>query len=93
MTLLVRWKKHVKSVITLDPEDVGDAQNIGNSTDDKCTVIEMSFNSFMVEFLKVMIFNSWHMYGCSDQDPSEKSSNDREWFYTKSNHALTHQFS
>ena len=50
MTLWVRWKKHVKSVITLDPEDVGDAQNIGNSTDDKCTVIEMPFNSFMVEF-------------------------------------------
>ena len=33
MTLWVRWKKHVKSVITLDPEDVADAQNIGNSTD------------------------------------------------------------
>ena len=30
----VRWKKPVKSVITLDPEDVEDAQDIRNNTGD-----------------------------------------------------------
>ena len=32
MTLLVRWKKLVRSVITSDPEDVDGAEDISNNT-------------------------------------------------------------
>ena len=35
MTLWVRWKKPIKPLIELDPEDLEDAQDIGGNADDK----------------------------------------------------------
>ena len=35
MTLWIRWKKSVKLAITLDSEDVEDAQDVGGNTGDK----------------------------------------------------------
>ena len=52
MTLWVRWKKPVKLAITLDPEDVEDAQDIRGNTSDNYTRVEMPFNSLMTEFFE-----------------------------------------
>ena len=52
MTLWFRWKKSVKSVITLDPEDVEGAQNIENNICDKYIKVEMTINSLMTEFFE-----------------------------------------
>lgn len=38
MALWVKWKKPVKSAITLDPEDVEDTKDIEGNTDDNYTV-------------------------------------------------------
>ena len=38
MTLWVRWKKPVKSTITLDPKDEEDAKDVEGKTDDSYTV-------------------------------------------------------
>ena len=35
MTLWVRWKKPIESLIELDPEDLKDAQDTEGDTDDK----------------------------------------------------------
>ena len=51
-TLRVRGKKPVKFVITLDPEDVDVALDIGNNTDDNYIRVETSFNRLLTEFFK-----------------------------------------
>ena len=38
VTLWVRWKKPVKSAITIDPEDVEDDRDVEGNTDDNYTV-------------------------------------------------------
>ena len=50
MTLWVRWKKPVKLAITLDPEDVKGAQDIGSNIGNNYIKVEMLFNSLMAEF-------------------------------------------
>ena len=35
MTLWVTWKKPIKLLIELDPQDLKDAQDIGGNADDK----------------------------------------------------------
>ena len=52
MTLWVRWKNTVTLTITLDPEDVEGAQDVGGNTGDNCIKIKMPFNSFMTEFFE-----------------------------------------
>ena len=52
MTLWVRWKKHVKSSITLDPEDVEGAQDIRDNTGDNYIKVDMPFNSLMAELFE-----------------------------------------
>ena len=52
MTLWVRWKKPVKLAITLDPEDVESAHNIGGNTVDNCTNMGMPFNSLVTKFFE-----------------------------------------
>ena len=49
MTLWVKWKKPVKLAITLDPEDVEGAQDIGVNTGDNYIKVEILFNSLMTE--------------------------------------------
>ena len=48
-TLWVRWRKPVKSTITLDPEDLEGGQEIGGNTGDNYIRVEMPFNSLMTE--------------------------------------------
>ena len=50
MTLWVRQKKPVTLAITLDPEDVEGAHDIGGNTGDNCTNMEMPFNSLVTQF-------------------------------------------
>ena len=52
MTLWVRWKKPVKSTITLDTEDLEGAQDIGGNTGDNYISVEMPFNSLMAEIFE-----------------------------------------
>ena len=52
MTLWVRWKKPVKLAITLDPEDIESAHDIGGNTGDNCTNMEMPFNSLVIKFFE-----------------------------------------
>ena len=54
MTLWVRWKKPVKLAITLDPEDVKNAQDVDGSTGYNYIRVEMPFNS-LVSFVRVVI--------------------------------------
>ena len=49
MTLWVRWRNPVKSTITLDPEDLEGAQEIGGNIGDNYIRAEMPFNSLMTE--------------------------------------------
>ena len=49
MTLRVRWRKPIKSTITLDPEDLESAQEIGGNIGDNYIRVEMPFNSLMTE--------------------------------------------
>ena len=62
MTLWVRRKKPVKSVIALDPEDIEGAQDIGGNTGNNYIRVQMPFNSLMTEFflnfLKAAIWKS-----------------------------------
>lgn len=44
LTLWARWKKPVKSAITLDPEDVESAKDL-ESRGDICAKLERLFNS------------------------------------------------
>ena len=52
MTLWVRWKKPVESLIKLHPEDAENAQGISGSTGDNSTMMEMPFNILMTEFFQ-----------------------------------------
>ena len=70
MTLWVRWKKPVKLAITLDPEDVEGAQDIGGNTGDNYIKVKMPFNSSMTEF-----FEGNTTYACAYQDANRKSTN------------------
>ena len=45
MALWVKWKKPVKSAITLDPEDVEDTKDIEGNTDDNYTVEPVQWTS------------------------------------------------
>ena len=58
MTLWVRCRNPVKLVITLDPEHVEGAQDIGCNTINNYTRPEMPYNSLMTDFLKVVILMS-----------------------------------
>ena len=53
MTLWVIWKKPIKLLIELDPEDEKNAQELDDGiTADNYTRVEMSFNSLMTEFFQ-----------------------------------------
>ena len=52
MTSFLRWKKPVKLTITLDPENVHVAQDIGDNIGAKYIKTEMPFNSLMTEILR-----------------------------------------
>ena len=52
MTLWVKWKKPVKLSITLDPEDVGGAQEIGGNTGNNYVMVEMLFNSMTTKLFE-----------------------------------------
>ena len=52
MTLWVRWKKPIVSVIDLDPEEFENAQDIEFEPADPYIRLEMSSNSLMTEFLE-----------------------------------------
>ena len=52
ITLWVRWKKSVISFITLDPEAVNDAQDVGDNIGNKYIRIDMPFNNLMTKFLE-----------------------------------------
>ena len=52
MTQWVRWKKPVKLAITLDPDDVEGAQDIGGNISNNYTRVDMPCNSQMREFFK-----------------------------------------
>ena len=47
MTLWVRWKKPVKLLVTIEPEEVEDAQDIENHTADKYIRGEILLNSLI----------------------------------------------
>ena len=50
MTLWVIWKKRIKPLIELDPEDAKNAQDLDDgTTGDSYIRIEMPFNNFMTE--------------------------------------------
>ena len=53
MTLWVIWKKPIKPLIELDPEDEKNAQDLDDSrTGDNYIRVEMPFNSLMTEFFE-----------------------------------------
>ena len=53
MTLWVRWKKPIKQLIELDPEDSKNAQELDDDlTDDNYITVEMPFNSFITKFFE-----------------------------------------
>ena len=53
MTLWVIWKKPIKPLIELDPEDEKNAQDLDDSrTSDNYIRVEMPFNSLMTEFFE-----------------------------------------
>ena len=52
MTLWVRWKKPIMSLIELDPEDAGKAQDVDGSTSNNYIRVEMPFNSPMTKFFE-----------------------------------------
>ena len=56
MTLWVIWKKSV-TLLVKDPEDVKNAQNLDDGTDDDIYYekIEMPFNSMMTEFFLTLV--------------------------------------
>ena len=49
MALWVRQKKPLKLDITLDPEDMEDAQDVWGNTSDNYIRVKMPFNSLMTE--------------------------------------------
>ena len=52
MTLWLRWKKPVMSLIKLGPEDAKNVQDSDGSTGDNYIKVEMSFNTLMTEFFE-----------------------------------------
>ena len=52
MALWLRWKKPVKSAITLDPESVDGSYDMGNNTSDSYIKVEMPINSFNRQFFE-----------------------------------------
>ena len=53
MTLWVEWKKPIKLLIELEPEDAKNAQEMDDGiTGDNYTKVEMAFNSLMIEFFQ-----------------------------------------
>ena len=52
MTLWLRWKKPVMSLIKVGPEDAKNVQDSDGSTGDNYIKVEMSFNTLMTEFFE-----------------------------------------
>ena len=52
MTLWLRWKKPVMSLIKLGPEDAKNVQDSDGSTGNNYIKVEMSFNTLMTEFFE-----------------------------------------
>ena len=52
MTSFLRWKKPLKLTITLDPENVHVAQDIGDNIGAKYIKTEMPFNHLMTEIFE-----------------------------------------
>ena len=52
MTLWVRWKKPIKQLIELDPEDAKNAQELDDGTGDNYIRVKMPFNSLMTGFFE-----------------------------------------
>ena len=52
MTLWVKWKKSIKQLIELDPEDLKDAQDMDDGIIDNYVRVEMPFKSLMTEFFQ-----------------------------------------
>ena len=58
MTLWVVWKKPIKLLIELDPEDAKNAQDLDDgTTGDNYIRVEMPFNSLMTEFFEASDIN------------------------------------
>ena len=54
MTLWVRWKNSIMSLIELSLEDAENAQDMNGNTDDNYIRVELPFNSLITEFLTVV---------------------------------------
>ena len=68
------WEKYsVKLAITLDPEDVEDAQHVRSDTNNKKINIEMPFNRLIIEFLKAEILKSCSTNVFASHDTSMKT--------------------
>ena len=57
MTLSVRWKKRIMSLIELDPEDAKNDQDLDDGIGDNYIKVEMLFNSLMTEFFEANDIN------------------------------------
>ena len=57
MTLSVRWKKRIMSLIELDPEDTKNDQDLDDGIGDNYIKVEMLFNSLMTEFFEANDIN------------------------------------
>ena len=52
MKLRIKWKKPVNLAITVDPEGLEGAEDVGGNTVDNYTRIEIPFNSLIREFFE-----------------------------------------
>ena len=64
ITLLVRWKNPIMSLIELDPEDAKNAPDVDGITGDNYIRVEMPFNSLMTEFFEGSHINDL-TYACT----------------------------
>lgn len=87
MTLCVRWKRPVKSTITLNLKDIEDNQYVGGSVGDNYIKTEMPFSSLMTEFFErsKQYWQTDTTYVYAYQDAGKKLSN------AGSNHPPAHQ--
>ena len=92
MTLWVRRKRSVESVIVLDPKAIESGQDIVDNTDDGYIKVKMLFNSLMTRAFESSDITET-MYISLYQGATWKPWNVGERFYTGSNHALAHQLS
>ena len=86
-------KKPVKSVFTLDPEDVEDVQYIGKNTGDNFIKIEMPFNSRMTQFFEGSNIEEEMQRVFAHFKTQVENLPMPEGFCTRLNHALIHKFS